>query len=248
MANNNNENDGRLNGGVEVEGKPIQLISLDENKKLVVHERALNILRRLRGNVAVCVVVGPYRTGKSYILNLLLNRSDGFDLGDSVLPCKHGIWMWDKPITFVNEHGRFNLLLLDTQGLGSFESSPDSKIFVASLLLASFFVYNTMRVIDRDAIAKLGLIADLARLIDSRAVDSLALDTNDEEEHLMRNNLPEFLWVVRDFSLRNVFASPDEYLSKTLELETSKDKSNGETIKDVSYYFLKKLYYLIFHE
>ena len=226
MANNNNENDGRLNGGVKVEGKPIQLISLDENKNLVVNEEALGILRKLKGHVGVCVVVGPYRTGKSYILNLLLNRSDGFKLGDSVLSCTHGIWMWDKPITFVNEHGRFNLLLLDTQGLGSFESSSDSKIFVASLLLASFFVYNTMRVIDRDAIAKLGLIANLAQFIDNIAVDALIAG---EEEQLMRNNLPEFLWVIRDFTLKNVFGSPDNYLSKTLESEFS----NYKIVKEV---------------
>jgi hypothetical protein len=34
-----------------------------------------------------------YRTGKSYLLNrMLLNTSNGFDVGPTVNPCTKGLW------------------------------------------------------------------------------------------------------------------------------------------------------------
>ena len=35
-----------------------------------------------------------YRTGKSYLLNRLMGRSDGFPLGSTVQAKTKGIWMW----------------------------------------------------------------------------------------------------------------------------------------------------------
>ena len=42
----------------------------------------------------VVSVVGMYRTGKSYLLNRLMGRSDGFPLGATVQAKTKGIWMW----------------------------------------------------------------------------------------------------------------------------------------------------------
>ena len=68
--------------------------------------------------------------------------------------------MWDTPIKHKNKHGEFNLILLDTEGLGSTDRYPhlDNKIFVLNLLISSFFVLNTKNVIDRDAIKKLAIM------------------------------------------------------------------------------------------
>ena len=52
---------------------------------------ALQILQKLEGNVAVCNVIGPLRTGKSYIMNILLNKKNGFELGGNVDSCTRGI-------------------------------------------------------------------------------------------------------------------------------------------------------------
>ena len=60
---------------------------------------------------------GPYRTGKSYVMNRFLNRQNGFDLGGAVESCTKGIWMWDnlniKKKT--EDHGEVTLLFLDTE-------------------------------------------------------------------------------------------------------------------------------------
>lgn len=224
-----------MNNGNPVPGAPIQLIS-QENGKFRINNQALDILKNLNGSIAICSVVGPYRTGKSYILNLLLNRPNGFVLGAELVSCTRGIWMWDTPIKHKNEHGEFNLILLDTEGLQSFDSTPelDNMIFVLCLLLSSLFVYNTKNVIDRDAIRKLGIMTDLARHIDSGSGD---IDPREEKPpnaadvRDMIVNLPDFIWSVRDVFLDNTFASSNEYLNFALEMETK--NANNANIKEV---------------
>ena len=45
-----------------------------------------------------------------------------FEIGPSVRPCTKGLWVWGAPISLKNEHGSFRLLLVDTEGLGSFKA------------------------------------------------------------------------------------------------------------------------------
>ena len=143
------------------------MITQDTNGNFVEVQEALEIIKGLHGNVAVCDVVGPNRSGKSFILNLILNRKEGFTLGKTQKSCTRGIWMWDTPIK--HNYGEFNLILLDTKGLGSYDTKPelDNKIFVLSLLLSSFFIFNTKNVIDRTAIKQLGIMTDISKFINT---------------------------------------------------------------------------------
>jgi hypothetical protein len=211
-----------LNKNVEVPGQPIQLIKQDVDGNFIVQTEALNILNNLDGNIAVCDIVGPYRSGKSFIMNLLLNRKKGFTLGSTYVSCTRGIWMWDTPIKHRNRHGEFNLILLDTEGLSSpdSETETDNKIFVLSLLLSSLFLYNTKGVIDRDAIKKLAIMTDLSNFINSSIDDS-------ENDSLYLNS-PDFIWTVRDFFLNLEGRAPKQYLLSSLELETSRNNKNKD--------------------
>ena len=92
----------------------------------------MQIIQNLDGNVAVFNVAGPHRTGKSFILNMILNRKGGFTVGSTQESCTRGIWMWDTPIKHKNKHGEFNLIFLDTEGLGSTDKSG------ALLILSGF--------------------------------------------------------------------------------------------------------------
>ena len=56
-------------------------------------------------------MVGPYRTGKSYLLNRLLQRQDGFEIGGTVQSCTKGLWIWGCPIKVADN---LSILLLDT--------------------------------------------------------------------------------------------------------------------------------------
>ena len=59
-------------------------------------------------------VVGPYRTGKSFLLNRFAGLQSGFEIGPSTNPCTKGIWIWGKPIKISEE---ISVVLMDTEGL-----------------------------------------------------------------------------------------------------------------------------------
>jgi hypothetical protein len=130
-------------------------------------------------------VAGLYRTGKSYLLNrVILNRAGGFGVGPTVNPCTKGLWVWGEPIAV----GGRTLLVVDTEGLGALdeENNHDMKIFCLAVLLSSNFIYNSVGSIDEPALQTLSLVLNLIASIDT---DAYA-------------HRPNFLWVVRDFSLQ----------------------------------------------
>lgn len=223
----------KFNNGNAIPGRPIKLIS-QEDGKLIINSGALDIIKRINGTIAICSVVGPYRTGKSFILNLLLSRPNGFDLGSTNISCTRGIWMWDTPVEHENKHGKLNLLFMDTEGLNSIDSTApnDNMIFVMSLLLSSMFIYNTTNAIDREAIRKLSVMTHLSKHINSSA------ELKDSHEQIksiqMKMNFPDFIWVVRDVFLENSHDTPNDYLNRALKLE---DNKSSDIINEVIFVF-----------
>lgn len=62
---------------------PLPLIYL-EGDKFVIGKEAAENLRNITHDIAVVSIAGLYRTGKSYLLNRLLGRQDGFGVGPTV--------------------------------------------------------------------------------------------------------------------------------------------------------------------
>jgi len=55
--------------------KPVQLVKIDPNiGKFQICEQGLKILRAIEGNIGIVTFAGLYRTGKSFTLNLLLDK------------------------------------------------------------------------------------------------------------------------------------------------------------------------------
>jgi GTPase Era involved in 16S rRNA processing len=110
--------------------------------------------------VAVVAIAGPYRTGKSFLANRLLNQSRGFEIGSTTQACTKGIWIWNKAVPLSED---VSMLLIDTEGLVSTERSTnvDIKIFALSILLSSLFVYNQMGPITENSLEDLALVGNL---------------------------------------------------------------------------------------
>jgi hypothetical protein len=70
-------------------------------------------------------------------------------------------------------------------------ANHDSRIFLFSLLLSSYFIYNSSGSIDENALTSLNLIINLAKDIQTK--------TNGKAEDV--SSFPAFLWVIRDFTL-----------------------------------------------
>ncbi|KAL4491464.1 hypothetical protein ABPG72_008120 [Tetrahymena utriculariae] len=209
-------------------GKPVLFIKIDEvvdndnikHQQFNMTQEAMQLLSSIQDrNIAVLVIAGPYRTGKSFLANRFLKQMDGFEIGPSTNPCTKGIWIWNKPVK-LNE--TTDLIILDTEGLNSIQRDQtiDMKIFSISVLLASMFVYNNLGHIDEQAIESLSLVARLS--------ENICIQKVNENQQKLGEYFPHFFWVLRDFSLDLKGMTPNEYLENCLR---PLSESSQEAIK-----------------
>jgi hypothetical protein len=184
-----------------------------------------NCTRQLRSAwkrwIAVVVICGVYRSGKSLLLNKCLVNKPVFGVGNTISACTKGIWMYTEPI-LTNDGKR--VIVLDAEGAFSLSANRthDTRIFVLALLLSSYFIYNSVKSIDSSALQSLSLVTNLSKFILTRSGD----------EGLIKAMTP-LLCVIRDFSLQLVDTEgrtviPNQYLDFAL---ASAPGTDPETFK-----------------
>uniref|UniRef100_A0A7S0ES13 GB1/RHD3-type G domain-containing protein n=1 Tax=Hanusia phi TaxID=3032 RepID=A0A7S0ES13_9CRYP len=203
------------------DGKAIPFIALQDGK-FNVTEEAAEFLKSIEYPVSVIAVVGLYRTGKSFLLNrILLEQSDGFQVGPTVNPCTKGLWLWNRVMKAQDKDGNtVNYLIIDTEGIGALDtnSQHDSIIFSLALLLSSYFVYNSVGSIDEGALNNLSLVVNLTKHIHVRS----SAQGGEDDGADFAQYFPAFMWLVRDFTLQLVNHdgqpfSAKEYLERALQ-------------------------------
>ncbi|XP_052763174.1 guanylate-binding protein 6-like isoform X3 [Mya arenaria] len=99
---------------LQVFNQSMCLIYTDENDILQVEKNVVAEFETIALPMVVVGVAGLYRTGKSYLLNIIA-QGKGFQTGHSVRSTTKGIWVWCMM------HPRQKdtvLVLLDSEGLG----------------------------------------------------------------------------------------------------------------------------------
>jgi len=179
--------------------KSIPFVVFDKDK-FSVDPRAVEFLESL-GSVplGVAVLVGPYRHGKSFLLNRIILQhkpGDGFMVGQTVNACTKGLHLSTQLLESSNSSdGDYAILVLDTEGLGAMTATDthDARIFSMALLLSSMFMYNSKGTIDQPAINNLSLVANIS--------DHIRTSTSGGGGDDLSTFMPSFLWIVRDFAL-----------------------------------------------
>ncbi|KAH3732735.1 guanylate-binding protein 2 [Pelomyxa schiedti] len=190
--------------------KPVQIIRpnaahtslevLDDNLRMIARQSACD------AGVAVISVVGPYHSGKSFLLNQLVEMfgsKASFDIGPTVSPQTLGMWAY---IPEKKLDGK-TVILIDTEGFfgtGATEEY-DAKLFAVSTLMSSLMIYNSIKVIDQSQIDYLDLL--------SRRTQLFALKkSNSTPDYL---TFPHLIWLVRDF-IQELDTEPGTWLSQLL--------------------------------
>ena len=215
LNNIENENDIIINKGPE---GPIKLIEFNRNE-FILNNDALNILNSIKEDLIIVAIVGKARTGKSYLMNLLLNNNNsslpgkGFQISSRLNSCTKGIWLWNTPRDTPHSPNS-KIIFIDSEGTNSTDLSTktyDSKIFALIVLISSLFIYNTHGNIDERSISDLALAAHLSNTVATNVI---------EDKEMMINQLaPKFIWVLRDFILDKIDPDTGKEISSNDYLE-----------------------------
>nr|XP_025882855.1 guanylate-binding protein 4 isoform X2 [Oryza sativa Japonica Group] len=111
-------------------------------------------------------VIGPYRSGKSFLLNQLLSLTcnKGFGVGHMRDTKTKGIWVWGTPIELDVNGSKVSVLYLDTEGFESIGKSNvyDDRIFALATVLSSILIYNLPETIREADISRLSFAVEIA--------------------------------------------------------------------------------------
>lgn len=119
-----------------------QLVSIELDGSLVryrVPETTKHFLASFSNDITPIAAVGPYRSGKSWMLGYLSKQPEAFHTSNGSQACTRGIHINTQPFT------TRNLMFMDTEGLGAPGSNVeiDSKILACAILFSAkvyFFV------------------------------------------------------------------------------------------------------------
>ncbi|QHO23109.1 Guanylate-binding protein [Arachis hypogaea] len=147
--------------------QPFPIVEPDPtHTKLRISSEGLESIKRITNPIASVAVIGPYRSGKSFLLNQLLSLScyEGFGVGHMRDTKTKGIWVWGTPIELDIDGVRTSVFYLDTEGFESLGKSNvyDDRIFALATIMSSVLIYNLPETIREADISRLSFAVELA--------------------------------------------------------------------------------------
>ncbi|CAL9052352.1 unnamed protein product [Musa banksii] len=137
-----------------------------EHTKIRLAREGLEAIQRITNPIAVVAVIGPYRSGKSFLLNQLLSLScdEGFGVGHMRDTKTKGMWVWGTPVDLDVDGTKVSILYLDTEGFESVGKSNvyDDRIFALATVMSSVLIYNLPETIREADISRLSFAVEIA--------------------------------------------------------------------------------------
>ncbi|KAL2633978.1 hypothetical protein R1flu_005457 [Riccia fluitans] len=209
---------------------PVQLMApADGHDRLELNAAAVERLAAIKHPLAIVAVVGPYHGGKSFLLNVLLNSSHGFNVGAAPEPETRGIWIRFVPREQLTGVDGSTIILLDTEGFygEGATRSYDAKVFALATLSGSHLVYNTLRTLgDAQSVAALADLSKQAQVFNLQnwlhsgdAIYDHSTAPLDVDPNILLKTLdfPPLTWVVQGFDMGlQSSQSPMDYLQRYL--------------------------------
>ncbi|EDR24013.1 hypothetical protein, conserved [Entamoeba dispar SAW760] len=164
-----------------LEAKTIQFFRPNyNNMTLSITEEAIDYLKEIHSLIPV-TVIGPRKSGKSFLLNSL-TKTSGFELGHGSLPQTKGIEFLKKKI-YNKEH---EVIYFDTEGLSSNPLGFDKNIVLFGLMGSSHLIINVRNELLFNDVLSLSLMSQLAQYY--------------HQHHISSFHFPILTWVVEDYN------------------------------------------------
>lgn len=177
--------------------RPFQIVRPTANhSSMVAVLEGLGQLAQHDGPIALVSVVGPYHSGKSFLLNALLQDTQAFSVGKKTSPETMGVWLCRTNLTAADGS---EVWLMDSEGFfgPGVDEGYDAKVFTVATLVGAHVVYNTVKNIDQQALGLLEMLVQRAQLFRTRnAASSIS---SQEPDFLRTEGFPPLTWVVEDF-------------------------------------------------
>ncbi|KAJ8038555.1 Guanylate-binding protein 2 [Holothuria leucospilota] len=145
--------------------------------------------------IAVICIIGPARSGKSYLLSKLVDGVS-FEVGHGVVAKTTGIWIaCSQEKKEMEGNQKVRIVLLDAEGAGALSTEDDSvsrewdtKLYSLGCLLSSLMIYNSKNLPESVDLERLQFVANFSR----------AVSTVDHTGDYNKDCAPKLLWLLRD--------------------------------------------------
>lgn len=153
----------------EIVNAPIPLLKINKKAQFEICDEGVKFLRQIKRKVCVVTMFGPIQTGRSTLLNLLINKTGkGFEVGKSEFSCTKGLWVWGNSF-LANET---NVIFIDIEGVQNPNNEAKFEVQLTALafLLSSILIYNTKGAIDERSFKHISVMNDLSNVFTTSAV------------------------------------------------------------------------------
>ena len=195
--------------------EPIQLVSYNEDGFFEITNEGFDWLNSIINleNIQILSIIGPKKSGKSFILNSLMKNNKGFKYEEL-----KGIYAWGKPIELNNGN---KLILIDSEGIEDFENNNNKNIVNLLKCISNLIIYHIKGEINND------IIENFTKIISIK--DNIIISDNEI------NTLPNII-----FSLGN-YINSEKKARDYVEEFLNKDEKIDDIIKyypNIQYYYI----------
>lgn len=141
--------------------------------------------------ISALSITGPFRTGKSSLLNHICK----FKVGHSTTSCTRGIYVWSKPVSgSLDGIHDCKMFIFDCEGFGNSERKDDfdPKLFALAAFLSSQFVYNVKESLSKRDLDLMEKIADIILTSSQKFKSNFGLRNFSRLYCLIRDSPEEF--------------------------------------------------------